>query len=65
MSAEGVTSLLDVVVGLLCEVLILILEVADFVFDLRCSPDVLDVCFFDHAVVSCLRKVLLSDHTTV
>ena len=65
VSAEGVAPFLYIVVGLLSEVLILILQVADFIFYLRGCPDVLDVCFFDHAVVSCLREVLLSNHPAV
>lgn len=65
VSAKGVAPFLNIVVGLLSEVLILILQVADFIFYLRGCPDMLDICFFDHAVVSCLREVLLSNHSAV
>ena len=58
-------SLLYVAIRLSTKVVILVLYVADIVFNFWSRSDVLNVCFVHQIMLSCLRKVLLSNHSAV
>ena len=58
-------TLFYIAIGLCTKVVILVLYVANIVFDLGGSSDVLYVGFIHHVMLSCLRKVLFSNHSPV
>ena len=63
--AEGMAPFFNITVCLSTKIVLLVLYITNIIFDFRGSSDVLDVRFVHEVVLSCLRKVLLSNHSAV
>ena len=57
--------LLYIAIGLGAEVVFMVMYVGDVVLYFGCRSDVLDVRLVHHIMLSCLREILLSYHSSV